>query len=90
MHTVSTTVSCGGKLRLRFAAYVSMAVVATCAEGTDYARDEQFVEATVEKVAEAIAEVFIQTFVGVEECAVNLNLVAEINQSPPVVSGFSS
>lgn len=60
------------------------------AEGTGYARDAEVEEAVVEKVAEALAQVFIQTFVGFDECRVKLDLVAEINQSPPVVSGFSS
>lgn len=61
-----------------------------CAEGTEYALDSAFEFAVVEKTAEALAEVFVQTFVGFEECAVNLNLVAEIDEAPTVVSGFSS
>ena len=50
-----------------------------CAGGVDTARDSDFQFEAEERIAEALAEVFIETFVGVDECAVNLGIVAEIN-----------
>lgn len=52
--------------------------VGRCAERGENARVSDFQFEVEEMVAEALAQVFIETFVGVDECAVNLRIVTDI------------
>lgn len=50
-----------------------------CAEGQGYVHSVDFHIEVEERLVQALAEVFIETSVSVEECALDLGIVADVN-----------